>query len=102
MKIKDRILVTSAYIFGIPALYIVLTGYRKQEYLGHHGAQAFYLWCLYFIIFFAWRFLVDSVWATSYLPSWNIIELVILLAMGGYAAWCGYRGFLGKKFSLLR
>ncbi|MBN2058334.1 MAG: hypothetical protein JW782_06025 [Candidatus Saganbacteria bacterium] len=92
MKIKDSILVASAYLFGIPALYIVLTDLRKKEYIGFHGGQALLLWCCFFIIFFGQRALAD--------PGQEWIEQTVLIVLGAYAVFCAYRSFIGVVFRI--
>ena len=102
MRINDRLLVASAYLFGIPALYIVLTDNRKMGYIGYHGSRAFILWVLFFVIFFTARFFIDLVWSTEFIPGLEIIEQVLVLVMGAYAIFCGFRSFRGKNFRIPR
>jgi hypothetical protein len=100
ISIKERILSFSAYTFGLPALYIVLTEDRDKNFSGYHGAQAFKLWCFYFGIFFAYRFLVDLVWKIRYLPGLERLEIFMVLGMGTYALFCGYLSLSGKSFKI--
>ena len=96
MRINDRLLVTSAYLFGIPALYIVLTDNRKKAYVGYHATRAFLLWVLFFIIFFSLRFVIDLVWSTNFIPQLERLEKISVVLMGAFAVFCGYRGFVSK------
>ncbi|MFH1825675.1 MAG: hypothetical protein ABH823_00075 [bacterium] len=100
MKIGSRLLAAFAYIFGIPALYIVLTEKRHNEALGWHGAQALKLWAGYFVIFFSLRFLINSAWQSHYWPLLNNLELLAVVLMAGYALFCGYRAGLGRKIKI--
>jgi uncharacterized membrane protein len=96
MRINDRLLVSSAYLFGIPALYIVLTDNRKKAYVRYHAARAFSLWVLFFMIFFSIRFVIDLVWSTNFIPQLENLETISVVLMGAFAVFCGYRGFMGK------
>lgn len=94
---KQRILSASAYFFGIPALYIVLTGSKKKSYIGTHGAQAFTLWVGFLAIFFAIRSFIDLVWRVSYLPQLEILEILSAAAMGCCALYFGFQSLSGKR-----
>jgi uncharacterized membrane protein len=100
ISIKDKIVSFSAYVFGVPALYIVLTEDRNKSFIGYHGAQAFKLWCFYFGIFFAYRFLVDLVWKIRYLPGLGKVEIFLVLGMASYSLFCGYLTLRGKTFDI--
>jgi uncharacterized membrane protein len=102
MRLNDRILASSAYIFGIPALYIVLTDLRKKEFIGGHGAQALVLWIVYFVTFFAIRSLVNLAWLIRYIPYLDWMETLAVVIMGAYAVYCGFRSFRGEAFRIPR
>ena len=95
MRINERLLVASAYLFGIPALYIVLTENKRNEYIGYHGPRAFLLWISFFVIFFSLRFIIDFVWSTNFIPQLQILEIISVVLMGIFAVFCAYRGFIG-------
>ena len=95
MHIKDNFLVATAYLLGIPALYIALTDYRKKDYVGFHGSQALVLWCWFFVILFGIRFLVDIIWSFTYFPMLIWLENLAIVGMAGYALFCAYRSFTG-------
>jgi uncharacterized membrane protein len=89
-----------SYLTGIPALYILLTGLRKKEYVGSHAEQALYLWCWFFGVIFLVRFLLDFVWhfwSWSYL-SW--LEWLVIIVLAGYALRCAYRAWAGIPFKI--
>lgn len=100
MKLKDRILAAAAYIFGIPALYIILTENRHRPFLGYHGTQALKLWLIYLGSFFALRLIINLIWLNYYVPALAILENMVAAAMAGYALYCGYRSLAGQKFTL--
>ena len=100
MKLKDKLLVAFAYFIGIPAIYIVLTPNKYRRYMGWHGQQAFYLWLLFFIILFTWRFLVNLFLSVYFLPSITVMETIFGLFFMVYAVFCGVRAFLGKEFTI--
>ena len=93
-KITDRLLVASAYIFGWPALYIVLSNKRKSRYVGLQGEQAFMLWLMMVVFFLALRFLINLLWSIKYTPQLEIVELVVLSLMGIYVL---YRGLKASR-----
>ena len=97
---KDRLMSASAYLFGIPALYIILTEHKRKKFLGYHGPQAFYLWLAYFVIFFGVRYLIDRVWANNYIAGLNVIENLVLFLLGGYTLYCAYRAVTGQIFRI--
>lgn len=98
INFKERVLSASAYIFGIPALYIVLTGDKKKSYVGTHGAQAFTFWASFLAIFFAIRFFIDLIWRVSYLPQLEMFEILAAAAMGCCALYFGFQSLSGRRF----
>lgn len=93
-------MVFSAYLFGIPALYIVLSDCRKREYAGYHGAQAFLLWAIFFMVFFTLRFNLDRMLMIRYAAGAEWIEPIFSAVLGGYALFCGIRAFAGFNFRI--
>ncbi len=89
-----------AYVCWVPALYIVLTKLRKDEFVGFHGGQALVLWTLIFAGFFALRFLVNLLWSVFYIPYLDLIEVLFAFGAWGYALSCGVRCAQGEMFSL--
>jgi len=102
MRLNDKIFASSAYLFGIPALYIVLTEKKKEDYLGYHGQQALLLWVWFFILFFSLRFLINLVWSFFYIPYLEKTEVLLAVLMVGYVLFCAYRSFNGQKFKIPR
>jgi uncharacterized membrane protein len=86
-----RILSASAYLFGIPALYIVLTVKQKDDFVRRHGSQAFLLWVSFFVIFFMIRMVIDWLWSRAYAPGLVWLEIVAIVLMGCYAVFCAVR-----------
>ena len=91
---REKLLVASAYIFSVPALYIVLTEKRYSERIGREGGQALLLWVRIFLIFFAVRFLVNLIWRIYYVPRLETLELVAGIVLWGYAVYRGAQSFL--------
>ncbi|MFC1511289.1 hypothetical protein ACFL5U_02775 [Candidatus Margulisiibacteriota bacterium] len=88
-----KIAAASAYIFGIPALYIILTENRRTNYVRQHGEQAFYMWLVFFAVFFTLRFLINLLWSIKYAPALEIVEMSAVVLMAGYAAFRGIRSW---------
>jgi uncharacterized membrane protein len=91
MMMKDRVLAALAYVLWVPSLYLLLSEKRQEEYLGYHGGQAFVLWLIIFLAFFATRFLVNLVWSYYYFPYLDLLEVFVALGLWGYAVYCGVR-----------
>lgn len=89
----DKVFAASAYLFGVPALYIILTEHRKKKFLGEHGARAFLLWLTFIFVFFALRFVIDSIWVTNFVPQLERVEPAALLLMATYLLYRGVRCF---------
>ena len=89
-----------AYIAWIPAIYIVLTEKRREDFVGFHGAQALLLWMIIFISFFGTRFLVNLVWNFIYIPYLDLLEVIVGMGMWGYAVTCGIRCAQGLTFNI--
>ncbi len=98
MRISDRILIATAYLFGIPALYIVLTDARKKKYVGGHGAQAFFTWIIFFIIFFGNRYLTELAWRSNFSFDLGKLETALVVVMAAYAVYAAVRSSVTEKF----
>lgn len=97
---NSRLLVALAYIFWIPSLYIVLSEKRKEEFVGFHGGQAFLLWLVIFVAFFATRGLVNFIWSFYYWPYLDWLEILVAFVLWGYAVYCGIRSYQGINFKI--
>jgi uncharacterized membrane protein len=97
---KSKTLAVLAYICWIPALYIVLTGLRKDEFVGFHGGQALIVWTLIFAGFFGLRFAVNLVWLLFYIPYLDLLEVLFAFGAWGYAVSCGLRCAQGEMFTI--
>jgi len=95
---KDKRLAAASYLFGVPALWVVLTERKDKGFLYFHGEQAFYLWLRFFIAFFALRLLITLIWRIVYVPYLDFVETLLAGLMAGYAVYCGYRSLLGRTF----
>jgi len=101
IKVKNsNLLSAAAYILWVPALYIVLTEKRKEEFAGWHGGQALVLWTLVFAGFFGLRFLVNLLWRAVYNPYIDLLELLFGTAAYAYIVYCGLRSYQGLKFKI--
>jgi len=96
MTTKTKILAASAYLFGIPALYIVLALGKKDRELAEHGSRAMFLWCGYFLIFFGLRFLINFIWRFRYLPALEWLEIAVVLFLAGHAIFSAVKIFINK------
>jgi hypothetical protein len=97
---QSKSIAVLAYICWVPALYIVLTKLRKEEFVGFHGGQALVLWTLIFTGFFALRFLVNLFWSVFYIPYLDLLEVLFAFGAWGYAVSCGVRCAEGEMFTI--
>ena len=97
---QSKTLAVLAYICWVPALYIVLTRLRKDEFVGFHGSQALIIWTLIFAGFFGLRFLVNLLWSIFYVPYLDLLEVLFAFSAWGYAVSCGVRCAQGERFTL--
>jgi uncharacterized membrane protein len=97
---SSKLTAALAYVFWVPAIYIVLSKLRKDEFTGFHGGQALLLWLIIFAGFFTLRWLVNLVWGLYYIPYLDLIEVLFASAAWGYAVACGYRCAQGEVFRL--
>jgi hypothetical protein len=98
--LANRTLAASAYFFGIPALYLVLTERRKKPFIGEHSARALLLWTGYFLFFFVLRSGVNWLGARWPFPGLDYVEFFLILFGYLYLFWQGvlcYRGRWVKK-----
>jgi len=98
--IPAKILSASAYLFGIPALYIILTVQKKDDFVRRHGSQAFLLWISFFVIFFVIRMAIDWLWSRAYVPGLAWLEIAAVFLIGCYAVFCAWRTMLGREFKI--
>ncbi len=85
MTIKEKYLVAAAYLFGFPALYIILSDHRKKPSIIGQGEQALVLWLGFFAVLIGLRFLINLLWLAIYIPYLNYLENLAVLIMIGYA-----------------
>jgi len=84
VKLTNKSLAASGYLFCIPALYITLSKYRKDGYLGRHGAKALILWAKYFLVFFSTRLLISWIWNIKYIAWLDYFTITAVLGMAVY------------------
>ncbi|MFH1542316.1 MAG: hypothetical protein ABIE84_04410 [bacterium] len=90
---KSRLFAASAYLFGIPALYIVLTQNKGAGFVRYHAEQALYLWLTYLTIFFLIRLFIGLLWSAQYIPGLQFLELAAVLFMAAYLLYRAYKSF---------
>jgi len=96
MNIFQRILAASAYLFGIPAIYIVLTEQQRKSFVRYHADRALVLWLIGFGVFFSLRMLIDFIWSKNYLPGLIYLEWTFSVLLCCYLVFCAIRALLGE------
>ncbi|MFA5034767.1 MAG: hypothetical protein WC500_03190 [Candidatus Margulisiibacteriota bacterium] len=97
---KDKTLAVLCYLTWVPSIYLVLTEKRRNDYLNYHARQALLLWTIIFVVFFAARMIVNSIWLIYYVPHLEVIETSVGFASFIYAAYCARRCYLGVPFTI--
>jgi uncharacterized membrane protein len=97
---NEKTFAVGAYLFGVPALYIILTDLRKNKFLSFHAAQAGILWLFWIAVVVMVRILFSLIWLLFY--AWILDPLAFWINLGfwGYIAFCGYRVYKGEEFEV--
>ena len=96
----DRLTAAAGYLLFIPALYIILTEKRKNEYLALHSSQALFYWTFSFITLVAIRSGVDHVMTRVYIRPFEIILPFTMWAIWLYSLYCSFLAVLGRQVNI--
>ena len=96
----DRLTAAAAYLLFIPALYIILTEKRKNEYLALHASQALFYWTFSFVILVAIRIAVDYIMVRVYIRPFEVILPAVMLAIWIYSLYCSFLAVLGRQINI--
>lgn len=96
---KDKLISAAAYLFFIPALYIILTDKRKVSFNAQHAAQALLLWIVFTCVMISSRFLLGLVDDFFYFPLLYFKYLVTFLYLGLLLYLAG-KSIYGKVYQL--
>ena len=97
---NEKLLIASAYIFGIPSLYIILTDKRKNKSTAFHATQALLFWIAIFILYFVLRLFVDLIWTYYYTVLLDWLINLIVFGSWIYLINLGFNAYLGKAFDV--
>ncbi|OGC23347.1 hypothetical protein A2291_06770 [candidate division WOR-1 bacterium RIFOXYB2_FULL_42_35] len=96
MDFKKKILVLSAYLTGIPAIYLVLSDNNRAGYLNQQARKAFILWLCFFALFFTVRLLDNLLWKIGARVPSELIERLAIFMMMAYAVFRAHQA-IGAK-----
>lgn len=96
---EDKLISAAAYLFFIPALYIILTDKRKVGFNAHHAAQALLLWIVFAAVMVLLRFFLGLASDYFYYPLLYFKYLVTLLYIGLVLFLAG-KCIYGRSFEL--
>lgn len=96
----ERLLAAAAYLLFIPALYVILTERRKNEYLALHASQALFYWTFSFILLVAIRIAVDYVMVRTYIRPLESILPVAMWTVWLYSLYCFFLAILGRQINI--
>ena len=98
--LTEKQLAAGAYVFGVPALYIILTKYRYNKFLSFHAAQAFVLWVLWFLMLIGVRLGFNFLWNLGFFWLLDPLAFWINCLLWFLMAFCGYRVYKGIDFEI--
>jgi len=96
----SKLLAGVSYAFGLPAIYVLLTDKRKEEFLFFHSAQAMILWIGIVLIWMLMRILLVIIWNVIYIPFLDNLVSLIGFAIWLFAVRFGYMAFKGRYFKI--
>ncbi len=97
---EDKLYATAAYIFFVPALYIIFTKLRRRKFTAFHAAQALLLWITIFAVLVLLKFLLNLIWSWAYLPWLDFLGSLFKYSLFVYAFYCGAQTSLGEKYEI--
>ena len=98
---EDRVLAGAAYAVGIPAIYIIMTEKRKDEFVGMHGVQAMFYWVGLMVAWIGLRVflsLLDSI--GIYFALLDSLSSLAVFLLWVYALYFGFRAYMGETFEI--
>jgi uncharacterized membrane protein len=90
----------ACYLFGVPAIYIILIDNKKDKFVLFHAFQALRMWLWFFVVFFLLRLVINLVWKLVYIPYLDKLEIFAAIFMTGYAIYCAKRVARGQVFHI--
>jgi len=96
----DRLTAAAGYLLFIPALYVILTEKRKNEYLALHASQALFYWTFSFVILVAIRIAVDYLMVRVYIRPFELILPIFMWAVWLYSLYCTFLAVLGREINI--
>jgi uncharacterized membrane protein len=96
----DRLTAAMSYLLLLPALRVILTEKRKNEYLALHAAQALFYWTFSFILIVAVRIAVDYVMTRTYISPFESVIPSLLWAIWLYSIYCCILALLGRQINI--
>ena len=96
----DRLTASAAYLLFFPALYMILTEKRKDEYLALHSSQALFYWIFSLILLVVLRSGIDYVMAHIYIRPFELILPLLMWGIWLYAVWCAFLVLLGRQVNI--
>ena len=96
----ERLTAAAGYLLFFPALYVILTEKRKNEYLALHSSQALFYWAFSFILLLAIRIAVDYVMVRTYIRPFESILPITMWGIWLYSLYCCFLALLGRQISI--
>ena len=96
----DKLTAAAAYLLFIPALYIILTGRRENEYLTLHASQALFYWMFSFFLLAAIRIGVDYVMIRAYISPFELILPLTMWTIWLYSLYCSLLAVMGRRINI--
>ena len=96
----ERLTAASGYLLFIPALYVILTEKRKNEYLAINASQALFFWTFSFVLLVAIRMAVDYIMVRVYIRPFELILPLTMWAILLYSLYCSFLAVLGRQVNI--
>ncbi|MCX5749886.1 MAG: hypothetical protein NTZ10_06575 [Candidatus Saganbacteria bacterium] len=100
LKISDKTLIFSSYIFWLPSFYIILTEKRKNLCMAFHAAQALLLWTVNILLLIFLRMMIYSILSNITVPLLDKAVGSAAFLLWAYAGYCAVLFLTGKDFRI--
>ena len=100
IKLPDRVLIASSYVFAFPSLYIILSEKRKETALAFHAAQAMFLWMFIAAALVFLRIGVNYILSNINIPLLDKLVGFVSFILWLYAVYCAILFLLGKDVKI--
>lgn len=99
-SLQDRFLAAGSYIILVSTLYIILSKYRKNDYLAFHAAQTLFFWLLIIGAFLGFRYTAFYLAPRSHMALFLNLSIISSIFLWSLSVFYGITAFLGGALEL--